>query len=86
MERSRANAERREGREAEGAALAKVSELRAIQHELAPDGRAVVVYDDPRADNDRHAVIRLSDKIPRADFKLMQRAVVAAFRAKVGQR
>lgn len=82
--RSEAYAALKEGRVAEGAMVASVGELRKIEHELADERRAVLIYDDPRADNDRHAVLRLCDKIPRSDFKLMQRAVIDAFARKVG--
>jgi len=83
IQRSNDYAAQKEGRVAAGALLASVAALRAISHEEAEAGRAVFVYDDPRADNDRHAVIRLSDKIPRADFKRMQRRVIDAFTRRV---
>ena len=81
--RSERYAALKEGRIAAGAMLASVTVLRSITHEALEAGRAVFVYDDPKADNDRHAVIRLNDKVPRADFKRMQRKVIEAFTRRV---
>lgn len=80
--RSKAYAAEKPGRVAAGAVIASVADLRGIRHPSI-QGQAVFVYDDPRAANDLHAVVRLSDEVPRSDFKLMQRKVIDAFRRKV---
>lgn len=81
--RSAAQAAEKAGRAARGALVANVVAIRAISHPDGKDGRAVFVYDDPRADNDRHAVIRICDKIPRTDFTEIRRALIAAFDRRV---
>ena len=80
--RAVAQAEKKPGREGRGGLVASVAALRSITHPDAPGG-AVRVYDDPRADNDRHAVIRLSEGIPRSDFSQIRRALINAFGRRV---
>lgn len=81
--RSRLQAAMRSGREAKGGLVAAVADLRAIESELDPRGRAVYVYDDPRQDNREHAVIRVSGNLPRADFDQVRNAITKAFRRQI---
>lgn len=81
--RAEAQAAQREGRTGQGAWIANVAALRAITHPDAPAGETVRVYDDPKADNDRHAVIRVWAGLPRTDFNEVRRAIIAAFGRKV---
>ena len=69
------------GRVAEGALIASAHELRSIIHEAA--GQAILVYDDARADNERHAVIRVSSAIPRTDFGLIRSMIMKAFSTRI---
>ncbi|MNV18021.1 hypothetical protein D3C71_1088280 [compost metagenome] len=80
--RSEAQARKREGRNAEGGLIANVAALRGIVHELAPEG-AVRVYDDPMPDNDEHAVIRIVENVPRADFNEVRSKIMAKFDRRV---
>lgn len=70
-------AELKVGRKSEGALIASVNELRSIQHSAAP--QAVMVYDDARLDNERHAVIRVHASVPKTDFPLVRRDIIRAF-------
>lgn len=80
--RANAQAAKKEGRTGQGAWVANVAVLRSLTHSEAPDG-AVRVYDDPKADNDGHAVIRVSANVPRTDFNEVRRAIMAAFSRRV---
>lgn len=77
VRRAQRQAERRPGRVGRGALVADVAQLRALRHESAT--RAVFIYDDPKLDNREHAVIRVSDMIPRTDFLEIQLAILAVF-------
>lgn len=81
--RSELQAVGRGNRVAEGARLAIVEDLRAIRHHDYPDDQVVYIYDDPKPDNDRHAVVRVSDKLHRGELKELQRDLVAAFSKRV---
>lgn len=82
-ERSELQAQLKAGRTSEGAIIANVGTLRAITHPDAPNGQAIYIYDDARADNDRHAVLRICEHIPRSDFGEVRRAIISAFAKRV---
>lgn len=81
--RARVQAAVRAGREGRGAIVAAVSDLRAIPCSLDPNGRAVYVYDDPMADNREHAVLRVSQALPRTDFVDIRDQIIRAFKSRV---
>lgn len=84
-ERALSFAEQRPGREAQGAIVALASDLRGIECTADPKGRAVYIYDDPMAENAEHAVVRLSQHLPREDFQAVRLQMIAAFRWRVHQ-
>ena len=63
----------------EGAIVAQASALRDITHSGAK-GRVVFIYDDPRYDDETHAVIRASDSVPRTDQDRVRDAVLFCFK------
>lgn len=70
-------------RTATGAVIANVSALRSIRGLDDPNRQVVFVYDDPMVGNDRHAVIRLIQGLPRPDFKEIQRRIAETFQTRV---
>jgi hypothetical protein len=75
----------KDGRSAQGAVVALVSDLRAIPWPADPKGQAVYVYDDPMDTNPEHALIRVSQHVSRAEFQVVRKAILAAFKHKVEQ-
>jgi hypothetical protein len=73
----------REGRTGRGAYVAEVAALRAIIQPAQPAQRAVFVYDDPKPGNTQHAVIRIAEKVPRADFEHIRSLIMKAFARRV---
>ena len=61
--RAQIQAARKLGRTSEGARIASVDRLRSIRHPDAPDSQVVYIYDDPKPDNDRHSIIRVSENL-----------------------
>lgn len=78
LEKSEAYARAKEGRAPCGGLVATVGALRRIPHQSAPEG-AVRVYDDPRADNDAHAVMRVSRRLSRPEFNEVRRRIIQCF-------
>ena len=63
----------------EGAMVALVGSLRAIRMEERPNDQAVLIYDDPVPENDRHAVIRGREDIPEEERAAFLSKVEATF-------
>ena len=74
QEKAEAQATLRSDREAKGALLAEVRELRNIAFSDLGGEQIVYVYDDPTEYEEEHAVMRCNEKIPRAnqDFVRVQ--------------
>ena len=66
----------------EGAIVAQASALRQITYP-GEKGRVVFIYDDPRCDDETHAVIRASDTVPRTDQDRVRDAVLFCFKDRV---
>ena len=81
--RATKQADEKPGRTSEGALVGQVEKLREIRHATLGDAPAILVYDDPRADNDRHCVIRMNEAIPRTDFNVVRKALMDAFSRRV---
>ncbi|MFN3816239.1 hypothetical protein [Brevundimonas sp.] len=79
--RAKALAEAKTGRKSEGAFLASAKDLRRIAHEEIP--QAVLIYDDAKSDNDRHAVLRVHSSVPKTDFGLIRNAIMKAFSRRI---
>lgn len=70
-------------RQASGAVVANVSAIRALRRIDSTDEQVVFVYDDPMVGNDRHAVLRVVQGLPRADFKELQKRLAETFARRV---
>lgn len=81
--RAKAQAERQPDRVSTGAKIALVSSLRDIRRDEDDASQVVFVYDDPLADNDAHAVIRLKQGLHRAEFNIIRRRIIDAFSRRV---
>lgn len=81
-QRADVQAAKKPGRKGEGARIASVAALRAIR-QRGSDEQVVFVYDDPRADNDHHSVVRISHTVPRTDYKVLAKDVMGAFNRRV---
>lgn len=66
-----------------GARVARVGDLRDIRWIASPDDRIVFVYDDPKPDDPHHAVVRVSDRVPRTDFDRLRTDIFEAFAARI---
>lgn len=63
----------------DGGLLAQVSELRLIRRDGAPEEQVIFVYDDARADNQQHAVLRAADSVPDEERRSVIRKVERKF-------
>ena len=68
---------------AEGAFVAQTGAVRAIVAPYDPTVRLFYIYEDPYDGNDRHAVIRFNDNVPRGLWDEARRQLKAAFAKRV---
>lgn len=67
----------------DGAIIAKVQRLRELRLDDLPAEQVVYVYDDPLAENDRHAVIRCSQSVPEEERATLLTRVERAFDTRI---
>jgi hypothetical protein len=77
--RSELQAAVRPNRESDGAVLANAATLRDIEIEGRVGEKLVFIYDDPKKEDQLHAVLRGSQKLDRPEQTLLRDAIEAAF-------
>lgn len=83
IDRSNELANKRDGRESRGALTAQVSELRAISLENYGDQQIIFVYDDPKSDDELHAIMRADENITRPNQDFIRDRINSIFSKKI---
>ena len=71
------------GRVSKGAILAIAGDLRQIRQTGDAQGQVVYIYDDPKPNDPRHAVVRVGETVSRADFDDIRVKLKSEFKTSV---